>query len=105
MMQSKHRKTCAVWKVSQMCRQDYYLDYLAEVHFISYFKQLLASITDDLITAHASSTITKQKDTYNQHHSHFRNVCKIDMYSEHPKVSKLTSCSPGMIISSRKSVL
>lgn len=93
-MQSNCRKTCAAWKVSQMYRQDYYLAYLPEVHFISYFKELLAGVTDDLIIAHVSSTITKQKDTYNQHHSHFRNVCKIGMDSEDPKVSKLTRCSP-----------
>lgn len=67
-----------------MYRQDYCRAYLPEVHFISYFKELSEGITDNLIIAQVSSTVTKQKDTYSQHHSHFRNVCKIGMDSEDP---------------------
>lgn len=61
MMQSNCRKTCAAWKVSQTYRHDYYLAYLPEVHFISYFKQLSSGISDNLIIAHGSGTIIKQK--------------------------------------------
>lgn len=68
---------------------------MPEARFISYFKQMLASMTDNLIIADASSTITKQKDMHNEHHSYSGNMCRIGMDLEDPKVSKLTICSPG----------
>lgn len=68
---------------------------IPEAHFISYFKQMLAGMTDNLIIADASSTVTKQKDTYNEHHSYSGNVCKIGMDLEDPKARRLTVCSTG----------
>lgn len=63
--------------------------------FTSYIKKMLAGMADNLTIVDASSTITKQKDTYNEHHSYSGNVCKIGVDLEDPKASKLTICLPG----------
>lgn len=44
-----------------MYRHDYYLAYLPEIHFISYFKQLSSGISDNLIIAHGSQDHSKAK--------------------------------------------